>query len=68
MKISGVGNAEMVTAPAWSFEAFMLEVTSAEDEPGRTTVWVAKDSRMVVKIVAVIPRMNGAVLTSELTQ
>jgi len=63
-----VAGAEKVAVPAGSFEAFKLEVTSAEDEPGQTTVWVAKDSRKVVKIVAVIPRMNGAVLTSELTQ
>jgi hypothetical protein len=65
MKVAG---AEMVTVPAGSFEAFKLEVTSAEDEPGQSTVWVAKDSRKVVKIVTVSPRMNGATLTSELTQ
>jgi hypothetical protein len=63
-----VAGAERITVPAGSFEAFKLEVTPPEDEPGRTTVWVAKDSRKVLKIVAVIPRMNGAVLTSELTQ
>jgi dipeptidyl aminopeptidase/acylaminoacyl peptidase len=63
-----VVGAEKVTVPAGSFEAFKLEVTSAEGEPGQTTVWVAKDSRRVVKIIAVIPQMNGAVLTSELTQ
>jgi hypothetical protein len=63
-----VAGAENVTVPAGSFEAFKLEVTSPEDEPGRTTVWVAKDSRTVVKIVAVIPLMNDAVLISELTQ
>lgn len=65
MKVAG---AEKVTVPAGSFEAFKLEVTSAEGEPDKTTVWVAKDSRKVVKIVAVLPRMNGATLTTELTQ
>jgi dipeptidyl aminopeptidase/acylaminoacyl peptidase len=65
MKVVG---AEKVAVPAGSFEAFKLEVTSAEGEPGKTTVWVAKESRKVVKIVAVIPQMNGAILTSELAQ
>jgi hypothetical protein len=65
MKVVGV---EKVTVPAGSFDAFKLEVTSAEGEPGKTTVWVAKESRRVVKIVAVLPQMNGAILTSELTQ
>jgi len=65
MKVVG---AEKVAVPAGSFDAFKLEVTSAEGEPGKTTVWVAKESRKVVKVVAVIPEMNGAVLTSELTR
>ncbi len=65
MKVAG---AEKVTVPAGSFDAFKIEVTSAEGEPGKTTVWVAKDSRKVVKIAAVLPRMNGATLTTELTQ
>ena len=63
-----VASAEKVTVPAGDFDAFKLEVTSAEGEPGKTTVWVAKDSRKVVKIFAVLPQMNGATLTSELTQ
>jgi dipeptidyl aminopeptidase/acylaminoacyl peptidase len=63
-----VAGAETITVPAGSFEAFKLEVTSAEGETDKTTVWVAKESRKVVKIVAVFPRMNGAVLTSELSQ
>ncbi|MGH9755005.1 MAG: alpha/beta fold hydrolase [Blastocatellia bacterium] len=65
MKVVG---SEQVTVPAGSFEAFKLEVTSAEGEPGKTTVWIAKESRKVVKVVAVIPQMNGAILTSELAQ
>lgn len=63
-----VVGAEKVTVPAGEFDAFKLEVASAEGEPGKTTVWVAKDSRKVVKIIAVLPQMNGATLTSELTQ
>jgi hypothetical protein len=65
LKVTGV---EKVDVPAGSFDAFKLEITSAEGEPEQTTIWIAKDSRKVVKIVAVFPRMNGAVLTSELAQ
>jgi dipeptidyl aminopeptidase/acylaminoacyl peptidase len=63
-----VASVEKVTVPAGNFDAFKLEITSADGEPGKTTIWVAKDSRKVVKIIAVLPQMNGAVLTSELTQ
>ncbi|MBO0858530.1 MAG: alpha/beta fold hydrolase [Chloracidobacterium sp.] len=67
MKRMKVAGAEKVTVPAGNFDAFKLEITSADGEPGQTTVWVAKDSRKVVKVVAVVPRMNGVVITSELT-
>src|SRR5262249_56967655 len=63
MKVVGE---EKVAVPAGSFEAFKLEVTSAEGEPGKTTGWVAKESRKVVKIVAVIAEMIEGGLTSEL--
>jgi dipeptidyl aminopeptidase/acylaminoacyl peptidase len=66
LKQAKVVAAEKVTVPAGSFDAFKLEVTSAENEPGKTTVWIAKDSRKVVKISAVMPQMNGATLTAEL--
>jgi dipeptidyl aminopeptidase/acylaminoacyl peptidase len=65
LKVVGV---EKVTVPAGSFDAFKCEITSAEGEPGKTTVWIAKESRKVVKVSAVIPQLNGAVMTSELTQ
>ena len=68
LKQAKVVGAEKVTVPAGSFDAFKLEVISAENEPGKTTVWVAKDSRKVVKISSVMPQMNGATLTAELTQ
>ena len=64
MKVVGL---EKVTVPAGNFETFKLEVTSAEGDPGKTTVWVDKESRKVVKVIAVIPQMNGAISTAELT-
>ena len=61
-----VAGTEQVTVPAGSFEAWKLEVVSADGEPGSQTIWVDKASRKVVKVSAVLPQMNGAVLTSEL--
>ena len=52
--------------PAGTFKAWKAEVTSAEGEPGSTTVWVAQDSRKVVKTSAIVPQMGGATVTSEL--
>lgn len=57
---------ESVTVAAGTFDAWKVEITSAEGEPGQTTVWVAADSRQVVKVSATLPQMGGAVLTSEL--
>jgi dipeptidyl aminopeptidase/acylaminoacyl peptidase len=64
MELKVVGS-ESVTVPAGSFDAFKVEVTSP-DSTQKSTFWVAKDSRRVVKLMAVLPQMNGAVLTSEL--
>ena len=46
-KVTGV---ESVTVPAGTFQAWKVEIASAEGEPGQTTIWVAKDTRKVVKI------------------
>jgi hypothetical protein len=45
-----------------------VDVSSAEGEPGGQTVWIAQDTRTVVKITAVLTQMGGAKLTSELTK
>jgi hypothetical protein len=62
-----VVSVEKVTVPAGAFEAFVVEITSAEGNPGSTTLWIAKDSRKVVKIVSIVPQLNGAKVTAELT-
>ena len=64
LKVTGM---ESVTVPAGTFDAYKVEITSSADENDRQTVWIAKDTRRVVKISAVIPSMGGAILTSELT-
>ncbi len=63
MKIVG---AEALTVPAGTFQTWKAEVTSAEGEPGSTTLWVDKASRKVVKTSSVVPQMGGATVTSEL--
>jgi hypothetical protein len=62
-QVTGV---ESVTVPAGTFQAWKLEVKSAEGQPGQKTVWIAKDSRKVVKVSATVPQMGGAVVTTEL--
>ena len=56
---------EDVTVPAGTFKAWKVELTSAEGEPGRQTLWIDVDSRRVVKSMGTLA--NGAVVTSELT-
>ncbi|HEY3103074.1 MAG TPA: alpha/beta fold hydrolase [Pyrinomonadaceae bacterium] len=60
--------AESVTVPAGTFDAYKLEIVSADNDADKQTVWIAKDSRKVVKITATLPSLGGALLTSELTQ
>ncbi len=66
LKQAKVAGSEDVTVPAGTFKAWKVEISSAEGEPGVTTIWVAKDSRKVVKTVATLPQMGGAVVTTEL--
>ena len=60
------GGLETVTVPAGTFETIRLEVTSAEGDPDKITVWAAKEGRKVVKSSIVLPQMGGATMTSEL--
>jgi dipeptidyl aminopeptidase/acylaminoacyl peptidase len=55
---------ESVTVPAGTFDAFKVEVVTTDGPT--STHWVAKDPRRVVKVVSVVPAMNGATVTMEL--
>jgi dipeptidyl aminopeptidase/acylaminoacyl peptidase len=66
LKQAKVLASENVTVPAGTFKAWKVEIASAEGEPGSTTIWVDKTSRKVVKAVATLPQMGGAVVTTEL--
>ncbi len=61
-----VAGSEQVTVPAGTFDAYKVEITSAEGGADKTTLWVAKTPRKTVKAVSVMPQMNGATLTAEL--
>ncbi|MEN3326475.1 MAG: hypothetical protein V7638_1282 [Acidobacteriota bacterium] len=58
---------ESVTVPAGTFDAYKVEILAADNEADKQTVWIDKGSRRVLKISAVLPNLNGAILTSELT-
>jgi hypothetical protein len=59
-----VGGTESITVPAGTFDAFKVDITSSAGPT--VTEWVAKDSKTVLKVVATLPNLNGAVLTKEL--
>ena len=62
-----VVGSESVTVPAGTFDAHKVEIVSVDNEAAKQTVWIDKASRKVLKVSAVLPNLNGAVLTSELT-
>jgi len=63
MQLSVAGS-EQVTGPSGTFDTFKVDFTAAGGQKG--TIWVAKDTRAVVKGVLSAPQMNGANLTIEL--
>ena len=58
---------ESVTVPAGTFDAYKVEILDTDNDADKQTVWIDKGSRKVLKILAVLPSLNGAILTSELT-
>ena len=58
-------NVFAVTVPAGTYDAYKVEITSADGGADRMTVWITKDSK-VVKLVNVLAQMGGATLTAEL--
>jgi dienelactone hydrolase len=66
-----VAATEKVTVPAGEFDAFRVELASADGGPDKSTVWIAQnklsDTRVPVKIVTLMAEMGGATLTAELS-
>lgn len=65
MKLEVAGT-ETVTVPAGTFETYRVEIGSAQGDPGSAVIWVAQDSRKVVKTEQSIPQMGGASVVAEL--
>jgi hypothetical protein len=60
-----VVGSEPITVPAGTFDSFKVELGSADDG-SKTTLWIDKADHKMVRLQSVMPRQNGAVLTSEL--
>jgi hypothetical protein len=58
---------ESVTVPAGTFDAYKVEIIAADNDADKQTVWIDKATRKVLKLSAVLPNLNGAILTTELT-
>jgi hypothetical protein len=65
LKVSGV---EIVTVPAGKFDAYRVDIASADGDSDKKTVWVAKDTHKVVKSSAIVAAMGGATVTQELAE
>jgi hypothetical protein len=60
---------EKVTVPAGTFDSWKVEISPADGATGQTTtLWVDKASRRAVKMSTILPEMNGAIATAELTK
>ena len=57
---------ESVTVGAGTFDTYKVELTAADNDANKQTVWIAKDTHNVIKISATLPSLGGALLTSEL--
>jgi len=64
MKQLKVLGSESVTVPAGTFDAYKLEIVAADNDADKQTVWIDKATRKVLKISAVLPNLNGAILTN----
>jgi hypothetical protein len=60
-----VTTVEQVTVPAGTFDAYRVDETSTEGDPDRRTIWIATDSRKVVKMSVLLASLGGAVMTVE---
>ena len=63
-----VSGSESVTVPAGKFDTFRIEVTSGDGGSDKATLWIAKDTRVPVKISAVMTSMGGATMVAELVK
>lgn len=63
LKVAGV---ESVTVPAGTFDAYKVQVSSADGGNDSKTLWISKDSHKAVKLSETMASMGGATVTAEL--
>ena len=68
MKLAHGSTGEKVQVPAGTFNAFRVEISSADGGADKKTLWIAGETHKVVKATAVLASMGGAVVTQELVQ
>jgi hypothetical protein len=61
-----VAGTEVVTVPAGTFNSFKVDISSAKDGRGASTIWIAKDSRKVVKTMTSSAIAGGLTMVHEL--
>lgn len=66
MKQLKVLGEENITVAGGSFDTFKVELRSGDDSP--TLLWIAKDTRKMIKVTAILKGMGGAKLTTELAK
>jgi dipeptidyl aminopeptidase/acylaminoacyl peptidase len=59
---------EKITVPAGSFDAYRLEISSADGGTDKKTVWIDKVTHKAVKASTVAASMGGAVVSMELAE
>lgn len=62
-----VAASDKVTVPAGTFDTYRVELSS-DGDANNTTIWIAKDSRKVVKRSQAVPLAGGATMTAELLE
>jgi len=61
-----VAGSESVTVAGTKYDCFKVDITSADGGADKTTVWITKDTRIPVKLSAVLASMGGATMTADL--
>jgi hypothetical protein len=65
LRVTGI---ETVTVPAGTFESFRVELAPTDGGPEKSTVWIANDSRIPVKVFAVVGSTGRATMNAELVR
>jgi hypothetical protein len=61
---ASVAGSEAITIPAGRFDCWRVEIVVADETPGKTTIWVAKGSRKIVRSETLLP--TGTKVEAEL--